>query len=462
MMPAAEERETESRERPPAPLRLPAELFVLPLDDSSYLAYAPLRRAALIANAATVRWMREWRDGEADGEPASEIGRALVQCGILSRDADRAPGAPPEGAPRPTAATLLLTNACNLRCRYCYASAGERPAEFMRPETAERAIDFAAANALEANKAWFAVDYHGAGEPALHWKLLEESHRYARQVAKQSGLRLRSSLTTNGALSPDKRAWIAGHLSSANVSFDGLPEVQDANRVFPSGRGSSDVVLATLRAFTNAGFRFNIRMTVTAEAAPRLPQSIAFLCCRFRPRAIQVEPLYPMGRGRHAEDAETAVFIEAYRAARRTSAKAARLLRFSGARFSTLTNRFCGVANDNFCVSPAGNVSACHEVTDESQPFAERFFYGRPSAGASGFDFKPRVYAALRARTVERLEYCAGCFAKWHCAGDCYHKALDSNPGEFAGAGRCEIVRALTKDQILERIAASGGVFWRG
>jgi radical SAM protein with 4Fe4S-binding SPASM domain len=137
-------------------------------------------------------------------------------------------------------------------------------------------------------------------------------------------------------------------------------------------------------------------------------------------------------------------------------------LQASGARLGTVTNRFCGVANDNFCVSPAGNVSACHEVADEVQPFAERFFYGSPAAGASGFEFNAQVYEGLRAHTVDRLEYCAGCFAKWSCAGDCYHKALHWNPAEFAGAGRCEIVRALTRDQILEKIAASGGVFWKG
>ena len=276
------------------------------------------------------------------------------------------------------------------------------------------------------------------------------------------GLRLRASLTTNGVLPPEKRTWILSHMDGATVSFDGLPEIQDANRRFPSGRGSSDLVLAALRAFDRAGFRYSIRMTVTAEAAPRLAQSVAFLCRRFRPRAIQAEPLYRMGRGRDAADAETGAFIEAFRAARRASPKAAKLLRFSGARLGTVTRRFCGVTSDNFCVSPAGNVSACHEVADERQPWAGRFFYGRPSAGESGFDFDRRVYTDLRAHTVDRLDYCGGCFAKWSCAGDCYHKALHWDPVEFAGAGRCDIVRALTKDQILEKIAASGGVYWKG
>jgi len=443
-------------------LRLPAELFVLPLGESDYLVYAPLRRAALIANRALVRFLSEMQAGEKEAEAEPEAAAFLRNCGILGVEQERLPGVSPSGPPRPAVATLLLTSACNLRCRYCYAAAGDAPPAYMRPETARRAIDFVAENAVAAGRRSFEVSYHGAGEPSAHWKLLVESHLYARAAAEARGLRLRASLTTNGALTAEKRAWIVSHLTGATVSFDGLPEVQDANRPFPSGRGSSDIVLATLRAFDRAGFRYSIRMTATAESAPRLAQSVAYLCRRFRPRAIQVEPLYRMGRGRGAADAETGVFIEAFRAARRTSAKAARLLRFSGARFETLTNRFCGVANDNFCVSPAGNVSACHEVADERQPWAERFFYGQPSPGARGFDFDERAYAALHARTVNRLEFCRGCFAKWHCAGDCCHKALDWSAAEFAGAGRCEINRALTKDQILEKIAASGGVFWRG
>jgi uncharacterized protein len=221
------------------------------------------------------------------------------------------------------------------------------------------------------------------------------------------------------------------------------------------------VVLATLRAFDAAGFRYSIRMTATGESLPLLPQSVAFLCARFRPRAIQVEPVYHFGRGKDEASAESAAFIEAFRAARRTSTKAARLLRFSGARVGTLTNRFCGVANDNFCVSPAGNVSACHEVAGEHQPWAERFFYGRPAGAESGFDFDERVYTNLRAQTVEHHEMCQDCFAKWNCAGDCYHKSLHVNPVEFSGAGRCEITRELMKDQLLENISASGGVFWK-
>ena len=437
------------------------ELFAIPLGGSEVLIYAPLRRAALVGNAALVRLLRDLKEGAAAADIAPDVLAFLRRSGIVGGPADQPPATRLSGPPRPLTATLLLTNACNLRCRYCYAASGDSPAMFMQPETARRAIDFVAANAVAAHAPSFEVAYHGAGEPSRHWALLQESNLYARRVADAQGLRLRSSLTTNGVLDPGQRAWLASHLTSAMVSCDGLPEVQDAGRPQASGGGSSAAVLATLRAFDASGFRYSIRMTATGESLPLLPQSVAFLCARFRPRAIQVEPVYNFGRGKDQTAAESAAFVEAFRAARRTSPKAARLLRFSGARVGTLTNRFCGVANDNFCISPSGNVSACHEVADERQPWAERFFYGRPASAESGFDFDQRVYANLRAQTVEHREPCRDCFAKWNCAGDCYHKSLHVNPVEFSGAGRCEITRELMKDQLLENISASGGVFWK-
>jgi uncharacterized protein len=107
-------------------------------------------------------------------------------------------------------------------------------------------------------------------------------------------------------------------------------------------------------------------------------------------------------------------------------------------------------------------VSACYETFAEESPWAKRFFYGRPNEGG-GYEFDMNVLDTLRRQTVEHQPYCEGCFAKWHCAGDCHHKALDVSAGDaFAGSDRCHITRELTKDQILARIEEAGGVFWRG
>src|SRR5262249_12785395 len=131
------------------------------------------------------------------------------------------------------------------------------------------------------------------------------------------------------------------------------------------------------------------------------------------------------------------------------------------ARLGTLTNHFCGITQDSFCLTADGNVSACYEAFLEENEWARVFFYGGYEPGGQTFRFNLPVLNAPRAQTVEDREFCRGCFAKWSCGGDCYHKSLSVNgAGEFAGSDRCHIIRALTRDQILEKIAATGGLFW--
>jgi uncharacterized protein len=106
-------------------------------------------------------------------------------------------------------------------------------------------------------------------------------------------------------------------------------------------------------------------------------------------------------------------------------------------------------------------VSACYEVFTEDDPWAKTFFYGQPNEARGAYTFNLPVLNNLRQQAVQYREYCQGCFAKWTCAGDCYHKSLTVNgEAEFTGSDRCHITRELTKDQILTKIAASGGLFW--
>jgi len=127
----------------------------------------------------------------------------------------------------------------------------------------------------------------------------------------------------------------------------------------------------------------------------------------------------------------------------------------------TLTNRFCGASRDSFCLSADGNVTACFEAFEEDVAWAGRFFYGRPAVDGAGYVFDQAVLEGLRSQVVENRAHCRGCFAKWTCGGDCYYKWLSATGGgEFNGSARCHVIRKLTKDQILDKIAASGGLSW--
>jgi uncharacterized protein len=268
-------------------------------------------------------------------------------------------------------------------------------------------------------------------------------------------------VATNGMLADGKIDWITSNVSGANVSFDGLPAVHDRQRATRSGKGSSRRVIHTLRRFDKAGFSYGIRLTLLADQASTLPDSVEYICSNFRPNGIQIEPVYQLGRWRDGPCGETEEFIAAYREAQQRAARHGREISFSAARVGFLTGHFCAVSQDSFCLSPGGNVTACYEVCSEESRWARLFFYGWPAQADSGYKFDLAVLNNLRAQGVQNHAHCHGCFAKWTCGGDCYHKALETHgEGEFAGAGRCHVTRELTKDQILAKIAASGGLFW--
>jgi uncharacterized protein len=460
--------------------RLPGEIFAIPLpeapgsasDPDRYVLYAPLRQSAFIAHAEVVNALAELREPRDDGalHAADErLAGFLRSLGWIDAAVDRLPAPGPMGEPMPTSVTLFLTTGCSMRCTYCYAAAGDTPHESMPIEVARRGIDFVAGNAKRLGAERFSLAFHGGGEPTLNWRVLTSAYEYAKRRARELGLECTASTATNGVLNEVQIAWITRHLASASVSFDGDPEVQDSQRPLANGAASSERVLHTLARFDAAGFDYGIRVTVTAERIARLPQAIDFICRHTERAPIQVEPAYRMGRWKEAPSAETAQFIERFRQAREVARGHGRTLGYSAARVGLLTRHFCGVSQDSFALSPGGNVSACFEVFSERSEFADTFFYGRPAGeGGAGHEapyaFDLQRLEALRALSVDRQPFCQGCFARWHCAGDCHRNALSVDAsGQFQGSDRCHITRALTLDQILERIAEEeDGLAWRG
>lgn len=443
--------------------RITTDVFVIPLLDR-YLVYAPLRRAAFITNAAGVNLLYRLRQGNV--QPASEEESAYLrfcqEISLTGEEGDFPISTLEWGVFKPTEVTLFLTTRCNLRCIYCYASAGDRPLAEMSLETAQRGIEFVCNNALERGKTEFGVGYHGGGEPTAHWQVLTESFAYAQRLAREKGLEVYGSMATNGILSPEQQRWIIENFRGVNLSVDGLPEVQDFQRPALSGKPSSQVVMQTVRAFDRANFQYGIRVTVTAASVERLPQSIAYLLDNAHPKHIQVEPMYVLGRGRdNGLAVEPQAFVQAFREAKVLAEQCGVDMFYSAARVDVLTNRFCQSCGEGFSLTPQGLVSACYEVPDPGFEFAKQFIFGQYDEHRTRYEFDEEKLARLRHHTVEQIPWCQDCFCKWHCAGDCTYKARHAmGNGEFVGDPRCEITRALTLDQILEKIKQSGGAVW--
>ena len=110
------------------------------------------------------------------------------------------------------------------------------------------------------------------------------------------------------------------------------------------------------------------------------------------------------------------------------------------------------------CVTSAGEVSACYEVTNPDDIRADKFFFGKWNESEHRFHFDEQRLGWLRNQTVDRFADCSDCLAKWHCAGDCPAK---TNLPQYRLASRsqhrtwrCPINRELTRRAVLSRAVA--------
>ena len=433
------------------------EFFVIPIE-GKFILYRPLLRRAFVGNRAMADLTMNLvgQDSPADVD-APEEAMAFLE-GIDFLKPDPAPPPAPKSAFCPTTAVLLLTNRCNLRCTYCYASGGEGPIRDLSFDLAHAAIDQVCQNAAELGRSHFDLTFHGGGEPVQAWKVLREATRYARS----KDLECRISMVTNGVWTARQREWILDNMDGLSISFDGGRETQDRNRPFASGRGSFKSVMRTIEALDDAEFSYGIRMTAIAPWRERLPEDVRFICEETGCRAMQVEPAFNTRRGEHQGPAqeESQAFVEAFMEAFEIANRAGRRLTYSGARPWLLTQAFCTAPYGALIVNPAGNLVACYEVAGENHPLAKMSTLGRVVGSQVVLDEQARN--GLLAHLEENRAQCRDCFCYWHCAGDCYTRShfARASAGE-APSPRCEMNREITARILLWYIMAGDGV-WRG
>ena len=169
--------------------------------------YAPLRQVIMLANDETVNLLAQIKEGtfRPNGdEKENRVISLLREKGIIDGEPVKLPQPPNSKEFQPTSVTLFPTNQCNMRCIYCYASAGEAPASGMNFSMAKAAIDLVANNAKKLNERHFSVGFHGGGEPTLRWEFLVKTVEYGKKLACKLGLEATFSASTNGIFTSQK------------------------------------------------------------------------------------------------------------------------------------------------------------------------------------------------------------------------------------------------------------------
>lgn len=432
-------------------------LFVIKRNDETHILYSPLNKRVGVINHSGANTLAKYFEEETLSENEKKYIDLLYENRFLNKTNLHEPVFPDNYSFMPHEVTLFLTSRCNLRCRYCYAEAGKKDEE-MPLEVAKAAIDFVANNAGLAGLSQFTVGFHGGGEPTMAWDVMVAAVEYAREVADIKGLDVEIFAATNGMFNQKQREFILHNFTNLNVSIDGPADIQNYNRPTVNGSASFQIIKENLKFFDENDFSYGVRATITERNVHRIEEIVEWFKSEFNIHFLHIEPVWLCGRcvtsGEKppADDDFIKHYVRAYEKAQKMNVN----LVYSGLRLDALLSKFCAASGDGFNILPNGSVTSCYEITEDDDPKAELFHYGKYDFGKKTFEFDRKKIERLQKYSVENLEYCRDCFCKWHCAGDCISKVFDESQSfEHQGSSRCKLNRQLTIMQLEEIIANS-------
>lgn len=420
--------------------------------DDHYLLNIDLS-AVFKINAALRDVLEHWRDNP--GEAVSDPGLIGVLNQLeLVRDKN-----PPRAAQTPGSGVghlmLNVCQDCNLACVYCYGGEGEYGHRSrMTRDTARAAVDWLIRNSQKIETV--RITFFG-GEPLLDFDLVKFVVEYAGPEAERHGKKAAFSLTTNATLLTDE---MVHYLRTAHVhlqiSYDG--ELQDAQRPYKDGTGTSAAVLEAIKRVTRvydgdigiistiaapdidiAGLREKLREFRCERMHIRRASPLFAGCgggCGIDPGGMK-EAVLPDGLDRmFIADLELQFQenLELIRQRRDVIGNDLRKI-LSILLFRGKLTHFCGAGRGLVACAANGDLYPCHRFNG-----LEEYRMGNLS------NFDPCARDWYDETTVEGIPACRECWARYLCGGGCLYDDLNNPRGELRPPeASCELFKHTVK-----------------
>jgi uncharacterized protein len=395
-------------------IRLDPEHLLLfnPVGDGSpavvnALAYSVFRG---FADPTTVRAVAASPPAGGDGDDVTATFSRLRQLSLIQQAG--LPVRPEFAESGVLTAWLHVTNACNLRCPYCYV---HKSAEKMDEATGTAAVEAVVESAVRHGFSAVKLKYAG-GEASLNYRLMVRLQRLARELTARHGLRLEATLLSNGVALPGQLIeTIEAEGIKVMISLDGIGEQHDRQRPTINGRASFPLVRATIARLVERGLAPHLSITITDRNMGGLADVVRF--------ALDQDLTFSLNFFRDNECAASFAdlqyaekgIIEAMLAAFAVIEE--RLPRWSvlGAvldrgQLLERRQRSCGVGQDYVVIDQHGGVAKCHMEIERTL----------------GDIFSSDPLALVRADrssalnlAVEEKEGCRTCAWRYSCSGGC-------------------------------------------
>ncbi|ATW28743.1 hypothetical protein DCMF_19085 [Candidatus Formimonas warabiya] len=352
---------------------------------------------------------------------------------------------------------LFVTQACNLRCVYCYE---KKDGAKMEEKTAFQAVDWLLGQAGNTKKIY--ISFFG-GEPFLNFPLIKKVAAYAREKAGALDKVVGFNVTTNGTLLDEEMiSFLREYDVNVLVSMDGPREIQDRQRPFAGGRGSYDVILPRVKKLLAAKPETCVHAVLVDDSKTELIknalQDIGFPEVTLLPASPSLfegeEGAVKANQARKLDgllrelEREADLWLKLVKNRDSWSLKDLKSkAQLFHALLALLHNRkmryACGAGVKFTAVSCAGDIYLCHR-------FVGLDGYKLGNVFEAGFERE--IY---RESPLTRVPACAACFARYYCAGGCKH----DNAGSCGSAWTPSPEMCRLRQRELELAAVLAGRF---
>lgn len=185
----------------------------------------------------------------------------------------------PDDQPERISLFLLLSQACNQACVYCFngrETYGQDSGRMMSEDTAHRAVSMMLDRIRPGGT--LSIVFFG-GEPLLNWPLAKSVIKDCKKNLKPSypDKTIRFDLTTNLTLFPDDLVQVCRENDvSVLVDVDGPADIHDLTRPFKGGRESLKTTVGNIERLAGAGAPVHLRATITSLNQDRMVEVAAF------------------------------------------------------------------------------------------------------------------------------------------------------------------------------------------
>jgi len=309
---------------------------------------------------------------------------------------------------------LHITNACNLRCSYCYI---DKDRGSMTISIAERTV----LNAIEQCKKYqirnLSIKFAG-GEPLIAWKNILRIIDFARKACNGSNIKPKFNILSNGTLmKKDIATYLAINRIPIAISLDGIREVNDRQRFYLDGRGSFSEVERCIQILRDSGWKPFVLITITDRNVEGLPDLTSYLLRQglsFRYSFVRDCDQMPAQHLFHASTKYAEVLhrcfdeIEAWMLTKSWDFN----VRLCDVKLDHPISRACGIGKSSVAVDHNGSIALCQMVFDT--PIGNVNNNGLIETIQT-----QQIIPSLQEKSVDDYLDCNQCVWKDVCAGGC-------------------------------------------